>query len=177
MGRPKMLLSWKDRTVISHIVRQWEELAADQIAIVIDPANTGISEALKNVPGISTILNPQPERGMFSSIQTAAHWNQWRNEVTRFVISLGDQPHVRLETLSALLQSDPSEVVQPSFRGRARHPVILPRNDFLKLAESAAGTFKEFLAGKKIKMIELNDPGLELDIDTPADYEAAKLLS
>jgi hypothetical protein len=32
---------------------------------------------------------------------------------------------------------------------------------------------KEFLVGREIAMCELDEPGLELDIDRPEDYENA----
>ena len=35
MGRPKLLLPWRDTTVIGAILRQWRELGAAQIAVVL----------------------------------------------------------------------------------------------------------------------------------------------
>ena len=37
MGRPKLLLPWGDTTVIGHLIRQWRELGAAQIAVVHRP--------------------------------------------------------------------------------------------------------------------------------------------
>src|ERR1035438_3730535 len=37
MGRPKLLLPWRDTTVIGEIVRQWRELGTAQIAVVHRP--------------------------------------------------------------------------------------------------------------------------------------------
>jgi len=34
MGKPKLLLPWRDTTVIGHLISQWQELGAAQIAVV-----------------------------------------------------------------------------------------------------------------------------------------------
>jgi CTP:molybdopterin cytidylyltransferase MocA len=49
---------------------------------------------------------------------------------------------------------------------------------FRELAASTAATLKEFLAAqdRQVALCELDDPGLELDIDRPEDYEAARKL-
>jgi CTP:molybdopterin cytidylyltransferase MocA len=35
MGKPKLLLPWRGTTVIGHLLSQWQELGAAQIAIVL----------------------------------------------------------------------------------------------------------------------------------------------
>ena len=118
---------------------------------------------------------------MFSSIQCAAQWPGWEAALTHWAIVLGDQPHLRLQTLRQVLDfsaSHPTKVCQPARRGHGRHPVLLPRTVFWQLADSTAGTLKAFLAakGRHVAICELDDPGLELDIDRPEDYEAARKL-
>ena len=52
---------------------------------------------------------------------------------------------------------------------------MLPKAVFQQVAGSTAPTLKEFLATKArhIALCELDDPGLDLDIDRPEDYEQA----
>jgi CTP:molybdopterin cytidylyltransferase MocA len=116
---------------------------------------------------------------MFSSIQCAAQWPGWQAALTHWGIVLGDQPHLRPQTLRQVLDfsaAHPTKVCQPARRGHGRHPVLLPRTVFWQLADSTAGTLKAFLAakGRQVAICELDDPGLELDIDRPEDYEAAR---
>ncbi len=113
---------------------------------------------------------------MFSSIQCAARWSGWQPEVTHWILALGDQPHLRFETLRAMTDFSArhaNRVCQPSYQGRPRHPIFLPKNVFLELIASSAAHMKEFLAGQDIVLQELDDPGLNLDIDRPEDYETA----
>ena len=124
------------------------------------------------------MLNPTPQHGMFSSIQCAARWSGWSAALTHWVIVLGDQPHLRLDTLRALLDfagKQSNRVCQPSRRGRPRHPVVMPKTVFVALQDSRAETLKEFLRAlpSGVALCELDDPGLDFDMDTPADYELA----
>src|SRR5271169_6647644 len=76
MGRPKLLLPWKDTTIVGHLIRQWRGLGARQIAVVHRPGDAPLAAELDRLdfPAKDRIVNPQPERGMFSSIVCAAEW-------------------------------------------------------------------------------------------------------
>ena len=106
MGRPKLLLPWRDTTVIGAILRQWRELGAAQIAVVHRPNDTPLAAELDRLdhPCADRIENPQPERGMFISIVCAANWPGWQREISSLAIVLGDQPHLQSGTLRALLE-------------------------------------------------------------------------
>jgi molybdenum cofactor cytidylyltransferase len=181
MGRPKLLLPWAGSTVIGHLLSQWRQLGAAQIAVVMRPNDAALARELDRLdfPKTDRIANPHPERGMFSSILCAAGWPGWRAEILRWAIALGDQPHLRADSLGQLLEAaaaNPDAVCQPSFGGHAAHPVILPRAVFAALKDSRAETLKDFLKLAAIRSVQpsINDPGLALDLDTPEDYIQAK---
>jgi molybdenum cofactor cytidylyltransferase len=180
MGRPKLLLPWGSSSVLAHLLALWRTLGAGQIGIVCPPGPTPIASELDRL-GVSTqerIVNPEPERGMFSSIQTAAKWTGWRTGLTHWAIVLGDQPQVAESTLRQVLEfatRGQSSVCQPAYRGRPRHPVIVDQMEFARLSTTTAHTLREFLhdEGPQPALCEINDPTLDLDLDTPADYQAA----
>ncbi len=177
MGRPKLLLPWRGTTVIGQIISQWRGLGAAQIAVVRrenDSALTAELDAL-DFPKSDRITNPQPERGMFSSVVCAAAWDGWEKEISHWAIILGDQPHLKNETLRALLDfstRNPGAVCQPEFSGREKHPVVLPREIFLALKNSRVATLKDFLetSGVPRRCCAVDDAGLEFDLDTPEDF-------
>ena len=178
MGEPKLLLPWRETTVIGRILSQWRELDAEQIGIVLRPSDAALEAELDRLhfPKQGRIENPQPERGMFSSIICAANWCGWRKEIASWAIVLGDQPHLRTETLRTLLGTHAQKVdgiCRPMSGGRLAHPVILPRSVFAGLKSSAAATLKDFLklAAAPRVQIEVDDAGLLLDMDTPEDYK------
>ena len=180
MGRPKLLLPWGNSTVLGHLIWLWAEPAADQVAVVCSTTDAGMAAELERLrfSRENRIVNPEPGRGMFSSIQCAARWRGWNTGLTHWAVALGDQPHLRPATLRALLdfaKRTPEKICQPGRAGRACHPVLLPKAAFQKLAGSNDATLKEFLEHTRAEalLIELDDPGLDLDLDCPADYEKA----
>ena len=115
---------------------------------------------------------------MFSSIQCAARWMDWQNGLTHWIIALGDQPQVRLETLLRLLRlasAHPDKVCQLARHGRPRHPVLLPAIDFQRLRDCKEESLKQFLQNLPCERVlqESDDPGLDFDLDLPSDYEKA----
>jgi molybdenum cofactor cytidylyltransferase len=180
MGRPKLLLPWGSNSVLGHHLAIWRRLGAEQIAVVCAPdPHPGHDELDRlSVPLKDRILNPNPDRGMFSSIQCAARWQGWKPNLARWALVLGDQPHVSIEALGCLLAfsaGHPTRVVQPSRHGRPRHPVIFPRDAFQGLAVSEAANLKQFLQAlsEPAVVCEIDDPALDLDLDTPSDYQRA----
>ena len=180
MGKPKLLLSWANTSILGHQLRDWQLLPVRQIAVVSAQGDDPLRAELDRLdfPANDRILNPQPELGMFSSIRCAAQWPGWENGLTHWVITLGDQPHLQLETLRTLLgfsAANPDKVCQPRRLDRLHHPVVLPQKFFLQLGETRAATLKDYLnsISKHAAGVEIDDAGLGFDIDTPADYARA----
>ena len=177
MGRPKLLLAWGNTTIIGHIIGQWREIGVRQIAIVHRPDDVALAAELDRLdfPAQNRIANPQPERGMFSSILCAANWAGWNSEIAVWAIVLGDQPQLRPETLRTLLEfhaHHANAICQPEFGGHGRHPVLLPRGAFQELTQTQARTLKTFLKQTSCSSVKcpIADPKLALDLDTPEDY-------
>jgi molybdenum cofactor cytidylyltransferase len=180
MGRPKLLLPWGRTSVLGHLIKRWQALSAKQIAVVCAPDDTALRLELDRLsfPVQGRLINPTPERGMFSSIQCAAQWPGWDPALTHWAIVLGDQPHLEQQTLRRVLDfsaAHTASVCQPARLGHGRHPVLLPKTIFRRVAKTTAATLKEFLTGspRKVALLELDDPGLDLDIDRPEDYQNA----
>ena len=183
MGLPKLLLQWRATTVIGHLISEWTALGANQIAVVHAANDRPMETELDRLgfPLENRIVNPDADSGMFSSVRCAANWRGWDESTTHRAITLGDQPHVRRETLAALIdyaKRNPDKICQPGRGARGMHPIILPQEFFEKLSGSKSETLKDFLVSMpdEVKLMETNDAGLDLDIDFPADYERAKQL-
>jgi molybdenum cofactor cytidylyltransferase len=184
MGKPKLLLPWGRTSVLGHLIKRWQTLGAKQIAVICAPGSRVIQVELDRLgfPAQDRIVNPAPERGMFSSIQCTARWPGWQAGLTHWAIVLGDQPHLQRQTLQQVLDfsaAHPVRVCQPARCGHGRHPVLLPKSVFRQLPGSKARTLKGFLTAtpQQVAQCELDDPGLDLDIDRPDDYEQAVLFA
>ncbi|MGH7973753.1 MAG: nucleotidyltransferase family protein [Limisphaerales bacterium] len=181
MGRPKLLLPWRQGTVLAHLLAEWRTLGSRQTVVVHGPTNPELEAELDRlgVAGSDRVMNSAPSRGMFSSIQAAARWQGWSESLTHIAISLGDQPHLRRGTLSGVLglaARTPNAICQPARSGKPRHPVLIARQIFFELCNTSATTLKEFLARRAVTFCESDDPGLDLDMDSPEDYQRALAL-
>lgn len=184
MGQPKLLLPWGDTSVIGHLLQAWTRLGVGQIAVVCAANASEIHAELDRLQFArkDRIANPSPNAGMFSSIQCAARWPGWRIGLTHFAIVLGDQPHLQRKTLEQVLDfaaAHPEKICQPLRNGRRRHPVILTRELFAKLREFSGNDLKQFVNStpELLAGCEMEDSGLDLDMDSPSDYERLRALA
>jgi molybdenum cofactor cytidylyltransferase len=180
MGRQKMLLPWGDTTILGYLISQWQKLAPEQVVLVHGPGKDLVTELDRlNFPLTQRIENTAPERGMFSSIRCAANWDGWKKGLTSWAIVLGDQPHLRESTLNGLIdfaRAHSEQICQPAWDGRPKHPVILPANIFAELKTTECLDLKAFLRTQaaELALFRCDDPGLEWDIDHPADYDRVR---
>lgn len=182
MGRPKLLLPWGNTTVAGHLLRLWSRLGPMDVLAVLAPADDRLAEELSTRRpanlALTIVRNPEPDRGMFSSVQVAAARTRGLSHVTHWFVSLGDQPLIRGETLARLREASqdrPEAIWQPARDGRPRHPILLPAGELGAVAEARGPTLKEWLAGREAvrALMPSDDDGLDVDLDTPGDYAAA----
>lgn len=181
MGRAKLLLPWGRTSILGHLLQSWRRAGANQIELVCADWVPALQEefARAGLPSADGILNPHAALGMFESVRGAARWPHWSGALTHWALVLGDQPHLQpatIENLISFARAHPDSVCQPARHGRPRHPVVLPRPVFIGLQDSKAAHLKAFLADQPVELREFDDPGLDLDIDTPEDYHAAQML-
>ncbi len=180
MGQPKLLLPWGTTSIVGHLLSVWRSVGASRLAVVCAPPPHPLHTELDRL-GFSRkdrIINPSPENGMFSSIQIAALWSGWDSSLSHFAFALGDQPQIPATMIKSLLDQaslNPEAICQPSFRGRPKHPVIMPRAALLELANTTQPTFRDFLANTRVppSLMNVDDHLVTIDMDSPNDYEAA----
>jgi molybdenum cofactor cytidylyltransferase len=90
-------------------------------------------------------------------------------------LALGDQPCVQVETLQALIRSHENSgaiVSQPSFEGKSGHPLLISHRGFAEiLALREDATLKTFVNNHTVNTVEVDDPYVLNDVDTPSDYQ------
>ncbi len=188
MGYPKLLLPWGTTSILQHLLEQWRSLGVIDFLVVVAEDDAGISGELAKLPArgwrIERTANPDPSRGMFSSVRAASDWvrRQPGAEVTHWVMCLGDQPQVKPDTWARVLSESrrfPRHICQPARHGRLRHPVVFPESCFRALADAREPTLKAYLESQAParRSFESEDAGLDLDLDSPDDYARAQQLA
>ncbi len=94
--------------------------------------------------------------------------------VTAAVIVPGDHPAFRAETVVRLLAHQaPGAMVIPTFGGRRGHPILLGAGLFEAVFDLDHEVGLRQLCERRpecVRYVEVDDPGVVADIDTPADY-------
>jgi molybdenum cofactor cytidylyltransferase len=119
---------------------------------------------------IVIVVNPDPARGMFSSIQ--AGLAAAGGDVA--LVLPADMPFVAAETVAAVVARAVAtgSVVIPVHRARRGHPIAIPRAccDEL-LSREPTTTLKDALAasGASAVLLDVADAGVLRDVDVPGD--------
>jgi CTP:molybdopterin cytidylyltransferase MocA len=96
------------------------------------------------------------------------------------LITPGDLPAIRPETVRAVLhgwRESNDAVTVPVFNGRRGHPVLLPRRTWAEVMTLAPGqSLRTYLHrhAAEIRHVQVADPGIHRDIDTPDDYRVMR---
>lgn len=180
MGKPKLLLPWGDTSILGHLLRLYSNANTTQVAVVCSIGDENIIAELDRLawPIKSRILNPEITPEMFSSVLCGFKWDGWQADISHLAVTLGDQPLIREKTITDLVahaMQTPKNICQPLYKNRRRHPVIIPRHMTKKVTFENYPNLKYVLNDYKdnISVYPCDDPGLVIDIDTPADYEDA----
>ena len=121
-------------------------------------------------PRVTAVVNPDPARGMFSSIQAGLA----AADGDVVLVLPADMPFVAAGTVAAVAAHalDARAPVVPLHDGRRGHPLGIPRAlcDRL-LALEPDTTLKEGLMalGQMVVCLGVTDPGVLRDVDVPAD--------
>ncbi len=171
MGSSKPMLPWDGTTLISWELAQLQDSCAEEILIVIGNRSEAVRRSLGEAAKY-TVFNQRWPQGRATSLAAAA-----RSMIERglrpdaIVVQNVDQP-TRADIVDHLvseLRSSGAEIVQPSYRGKSGHPVVLAG----ALLEELAAVKEETLGLRAVvdshppRIIEMDDAVVRIDLDTP----------
>jgi len=183
MGRPKLLLPFGEDTIVGTVVTTLERAAIAPIVLVLRPENEALHR-WANERSLLAVDNPEPERGMLSSIvegiralggarRLAASLSRHRASL---LIMPADFPALRTRTVRSLLDrqaASGSGLVLPTWHGRRGHPLLVhPRLvPAIETLDPAVG-LHQLLERYPLELEALatEDAGVLHDVDTAEDY-------
>ncbi|MBZ5554033.1 MAG: nucleotidyltransferase family protein [Acidobacteriia bacterium] len=174
MGTPKALLKIGDRPFINHIANQLEAAQLDLIYAVLGEKADLIQEVLDR--NIIVIHNPNFREGQISSLRTAIDKVQYEN-CDGVIVALVDHPMVSTTVVSKLIESfyqSKKRIIIPTHTGKRGHPVLYSREVFAEILEAPPDQSAKAIRLENLEEtleVEVDDPGILVDIDTPQDYE------
>jgi len=171
MGTPKMLLPWGETTVLGHVIHTLRSTKVEEILVITGGAREEV-EALVHPP-VRALFNPDYQRReMLSSVQVGLR----AASGAAVLIVLGDQPQVQKSSVELVLKEftrSGSSIIVPSWDMRRGHPWLLPRELWGEILRMGSGeSLRDFLNrhADEIHYVEVEDPGILQDLDTPGDY-------
>jgi molybdenum cofactor cytidylyltransferase len=174
-GGKKLLVPIAGEPLLDHTIRSLLEGGVAEVIVVVS-ADTRRELArdvsAMNDARVRPVENPDPSRGMFSSIQVGVATATG----DALVVLPGDMPYVRPETVRAVIAKfrERGAIVSPRYKGKRGHPVVMPlslRDDIA--ATSPTANLHEVIKRQQGQPVDLdvNDAGVVRDVDTPADLE------
>jgi len=175
MGHPKQLLEWDGSTLVAWQVRQLFEAGVEDVVVVLGHRAEEIRGAVP--PKARVVINEAYKAGRATSLRRGA---EALAPETEAVLVLGvDQP--RPAWLSRLLierwRRSRAAVVSPRFRGGNGHPVLVDGallGELRQVSDETLG-LRAVIERHAVETeaVEIVNDALNVDLNTPADYEAA----
>lgn len=172
IGSPKSLLRVGGETFLDRLIAVFASVC-DPVVVVLGHDADRVRQGIEH-PGFAAFtVNPDPDRGMLSSLQCGLLKISATSPV---IFTPVDYPGFRQTTLAriaAALNEGSSDVVIPLHYGCKGHPVGIASpvvRDLLALPCSAQARDVIRQYRDRTRFVEVDDPGIVADIDTPADY-------
>lgn len=186
MGRDKALLPWPPQTGRSASGGTFLSAAIElfapyvDIVLVVAGKNEHNLTPIVYANGASLVVNPEPDRGQFSSLQTGLRevLNRGRDAA---MITLVDRPPVVRSTIEAINEAFERAILQwkwaavPEYQGKHGHPLLVGREmieAFLRAPASSSAREVEHAHQDKIAYVTVQDPLVVTNVDTPEQYAA-----
>ncbi len=172
-GGPKLTMAFGGSTVLGSAVSALVGAGVGPILVVCAGNAREVKRALGD-HDVRLVPNPDPARGMLSSIQAGVA--ALPGGVRSFLVVLGDQPRIRAKHVRRLLDAHEAAgggITVPTHGGKRGHPVAFDRryrDEILDLDTSR--TLRDLIhahAGEVVE-VEMSSDAVTRDIDTESDY-------
>jgi molybdenum cofactor cytidylyltransferase len=172
MGSPKALVEFEGRPLLEHLLAPpWLQEFGDVVVVLGHHA-----DALRPVVarlGYRRIVNPDPDRGRTGSVHVGLR--ALRAAVRAVFVQPVDCPIILPQTYLALAAAIGSaDVAIPIYRGKHGHPPLLSVKIIPQiLAAGPDEPLRELLQAREVgyRLVEVDDPGVLLNIDRPEDLQ------
>jgi molybdenum cofactor cytidylyltransferase len=174
MGTQKLLLPFAGQTVVGQIVDQLLAGGIGRLFVVVSADREAVAAALAT-KNIILVDNPDPDGDMLSSIRCGLKMLPVECEAA--LIALGDQPGIRPDLVSRLIQlyiRSPLGIASPIYDGKRGHPIVIAHRFFAPLLadfddQGLHGLLDQY--PDEVATLAVDESNMLADIDLPADYQ------
>ncbi len=180
MGRDKALLPWRGGTFLSAAIRALQPVT--ELVIVVAGHNEAAIAPVIYANAAFMVVNPNPERGQFSSLRVGLQEVLDRGRDAA-IVTLVDRPAPRVETMEQLKSvfmaaGDRAWAVVPEHAGKHGHPIVIGREmiaAFLDAPATSTAREVEHAYQDHILYVAVDDPLVAANVNTEEDFEKLRL--
>jgi CTP:molybdopterin cytidylyltransferase MocA len=178
MGEPKQLLPLEGRPLVVRAADAALAAGAWPVVVVLGAHAEKIRPALARLPVLIAENAAWPE-GLAASIRVGVTTlQQFSRTLDAALLALCDQPAFSADVIARLVAAQCAtgrSIVAARYAGRQGAPALLLREHFPALTALTGETgARDLLNGQPTRVAAVDLPALAHDLDTPADYLAAK---
>ncbi|MCX6612692.1 MAG: nucleotidyltransferase family protein [Acidobacteria bacterium] len=166
MGQPKALLPLGSKSMLERLAKLFNQFCEQTIIIT----GTHHSQILNTLPQLAPqlLFNENHADGMFSSLRKGLA----ATSAETILLSPVDFASIEQPSIASLFTAPTQTIVKPRFEGHSGHPILIrqPAIDALRQADPGSNA-KQVLSQFPATYIDVSDPGVAQDCDTPQDYE------
>lgn len=172
MGSPKALLMLDGQTFADRLIESFR--SCSPVVVVLGHESRRIRAGLARELDVICSVNPDPERGMLSSLQTGLM--ALPPDLDAVIFTPVDYPAIQPSTVQALAHafaSNSAPVIRPLYASERGHPVCVSRalmTELLALPTTAQARDVVRAYRAQTHYVQVNDPGILQDIDYLEDY-------
>jgi molybdenum cofactor cytidylyltransferase len=176
MGQPKLLLPWRGRPVIEHVLQAWNNSRVQHVVVTVHPRDLQLAELCRR-HGARVVVPTQPPPDMKTSVYLAlqeARRTLAPHEHDAWLLAPADMPRLHaaiVDRLLAAYQPGQLQIVAPVRSGRRGHPIVLPfaLADEVGALQAHEG-INALLERFPVAELECPDGLIHDDLDSPDDY-------
>ena len=172
IGTPKLMLEVNDKSFVNVITDKVKNAGIEDIYCTV--SEDTFEWAKKNIEHCKIVVNPEPEKGMISSVY---YGMKQIHDVDYIMIIPVDHPFVEYDTYKILLlesERKADTIIKPRYKGKSGHPVIVPYDlvkdiDGEKLNDGLDRIIKNSAFNRIF--VDVNDIGVLKNVNTKEDLQ------
>lgn len=181
MGRAKQLLPYQGATFAAAVTRTLLDPGVSGV-VVVTRTELLAQLQLPDDPRVHVAINDDTKSEMIDSIciglgMLGSFGPDARDGV---LVMPADMPALDRETCRTCIEAynaDRKRIIIARYKGKRGHPMIFPFA-MRTMVETLEGGLRMLpsVSGVQVRYVEIDDPGITTDVNTPADYERLRTL-
>jgi len=168
--RNKLLAPLPEGGTVAHESAHRLLLVVPKVIAVLRPGAEALARVL-NEAGCDVIFSADAVRGMGASLAAGVAAAE---DAESWIVALADMPRIAPDTIGAVARAvdEGAALAAPYYQGRRGHPVGFgAQHRAALLALDGDAGARALLGSHAVTRIDVDDPGVLRDIDTPADLQ------